>query len=332
MTALTVGAGQQFMTVAAAVAVARPGDTVQIQGGTYTNDFPVAINGLAIEGVDGQVRLVATRQPPNAKAYLDVVGGNTTLRNLDISGVTVPDQVGAGVRCEGGSLTLDHVHLHGNENGLFGTYTDPSAHVTIHNSEIDHNGVQPTVPGAVNSHNIYIAGAIGIFALSGSYVHDANVGHEVKSRAENTIIENNRIFDNQGTSSYSIDLPQGGDATIAGNVIEQSPNGQNPTIIAYGEESSVFGARAGTSVTFTGNTVVNDMTAHAPRLFWNTGGKIGASNNTLYGITPAQLGMANFGFAFTAARPELDTNPHVTASSRSAPPSDADPRGTDANR
>ena len=95
-------------------------------------------------------------------------------------------------------------------------------------------------------------------------------------------------------------------------------NGQNPTIIAYGEESAARGARAGTSLTLSGNVVVNDMTARAPRLIWNTGGKVAASNNTLYRIAPTQLGIANVGFAFTVIRPPL-TDPPGAASSRLAP-------------
>ena len=111
-----------------------------------------------------------------------------------------PDQTGAGVRYEGAVSRSFHVHLHGNENGLFGTNADPfGARHRSEDCEIDHNGVEPTAPGSINSHNIYIAGDIGMFYADwDSYVHDANIGHEVKSRAENTIIEGNRIFDNCG--------------------------------------------------------------------------------------------------------------------------------------
>ncbi len=145
-------------------------------------------------------------------------------------------------------MTLDNVVLHGNQNGILGA-PDPNGSIAIENSNIYDNGTS-----AGNTHNIYI-GDIAQFTMTGSYVHDANVGHEVKSRAENNTITNNVIADNTGTSSYSIDLPNGGNATITGNVIQQGSNNQNHVINSYGEEG---GLHVGTSVSFSNNEIIND--------------------------------------------------------------------------
>jgi hypothetical protein len=59
-----------------------------------------------------------------------------------------------------------------------------------------------------------------------------------------------------GTASYSIDLPNGGNADIQNNVIEQGPNTQNPNIIASGEEGQ---SNPGTSVLIANNVIVNDL-------------------------------------------------------------------------
>ena len=196
MATLTVGSsGQQFTTLTGAVAAAQPGDDVQVQAGTYTNDFPGYVNGLTIEGVGGLANFVATQQPSNGKAILDV-GGNTTLKNLSFSGVAVGDGNGAGVRYEGGNLIVENSVFHDNQDGLLGN-REPNGTITIDHSEFYNNGTD-----AGNTHNMYI-GDIKQFTLTNSYVHDANVGHEVKSRAENNTITGNRIFDNSGTSSYS---------------------------------------------------------------------------------------------------------------------------------
>ncbi|WP_223842336.1 hypothetical protein [Methylotuvimicrobium alcaliphilum] len=84
-------------------------------------------------------------------------------------------------------------------------------------------------------HNIYI-GAIRRFTLRNCYVHDAQTGHNVKSRAQENYLLYNRITDEHGASSYLIDLPNGGDAFIIGNVLRQSPGSDNWTAIAYAGE------------------------------------------------------------------------------------------------
>src|SRR3954452_12163634 len=99
MATLTVGAGKQFRRIKAAAAAARSGDVIQIDAGTYTNDFPPKITNVTVEAVGGMAKLVATQPPPNGKAWF-VTGGNVTLKNLDISGVNVADLNGAAVRHE----------------------------------------------------------------------------------------------------------------------------------------------------------------------------------------------------------------------------------------
>ncbi len=54
----------------------------------------------------------------------------------------------------------------------------------------------------------------------------------------NTTITGSRIQDNSGDASYSIDLPQGGNALIQGNTIQKGVNAPNPVIIAFGEEGT----------------------------------------------------------------------------------------------
>ena len=102
---------------------------------------------------------------------------------------------------------------------------------------------------------------MGTLTLEHSAFLDAVVGHEIKSRAENTIITNNVIADGAtGTASYSIDLPNGGNAIIEHNVIEKGPNAQNPVIITTGEEGNIY---ASSSLLVSHNLILNDETAHS---------------------------------------------------------------------
>ena len=279
---------------------------IKVDAGTYTNDGGYlwdGINNVTIEGVGGMVKIVDPTYYAGGKAAIVTGGQNILLKNLDISGIKVPDGNGAGVRYDQGTLTLDNVHLHDNQNGILAN-PDAAGSITITNSEIDHNGTS-----AGNTHNIYI-GDIGQFTLTNSYIHDANVGHEVKSRAENNTITNNRILDNSGTSSYSIDLPNGGNAVITGNVIEQGANGQNHTINAYGEEGNLH---AGSSVTFSNNTIVNDNAAGAGPLWNDNGGTITGSGNKIWNTTDIGNGV-NATVAQLSSRPTLDTSSSFASS------------------
>ena len=272
-----------------------------MQAGIYTNDFVSIFQNLTLQAVGGPVRIVATVDPPNGKAIIDEGGAgiSVTINGFDISGVVVPDGNGAAIRYEGGTLTLSNDYFHGNQDGLLGA-PDPNGSITIDSSEFAFNG-----DGSGSTHNIYV-GAIASFTITNSYIHDANVGHEIKSRAANNVIENNRIFDNNSTASYSIDLPNGGDATISGNVIEQGPNTQNPYIIAYGEEGA---SNPGTSVAITGNTIVNDDPS-GRFLLDPPGTPVSFTDNSVDDLTDNQLSngtLAESGTTFLTTEPTLNT-------------------------
>ena len=100
MATLRVGVGQAYGTISSAVAASASGDTVIVQAGTYTNDFLTISHNLTVQGEGGPVNLVATVQPPNGKAIIDEGGSGVavTLSGLTLSGASVPDGNGAGIR------------------------------------------------------------------------------------------------------------------------------------------------------------------------------------------------------------------------------------------
>ena len=280
MSILTVGAGQTFITLSAAIAASHDGDVIQVRAGTYTNDFATIDTRITIEGVGGMVHLLATVSPPNGKAIL-VTNTDVTLTNLEFSGAQVPDNNGAGIRYQGGNLTINNCFFHDNQDGLLSA-ADPLGSITINNSEFSHNGA-----GDGFSHNLYV-GAIGTLTINGSYFHDAVVGHEIKSRALTTIIQNSTIADGPtGTASYSIDLPNGGNATITGNVIEQGPLSRNPAIIHFGGEGTPY---AGSSLLVSNNKILNDLSSPSTAAILNqTAITVDFTNNQVFGLTPAQI-------------------------------------------
>jgi hypothetical protein len=311
MSTLTVGAGGQYKTLASAVAASHDGDVLQVKAGTYTNDFAEITHKITIEGVGGMVNLVASGQIPNGKAIL-ITDTDVTLDHIAFSGATVRDGNGAGIRYQGGNLTITNSYFHNNQNGILGA-ADPNGTITIDHSEFDHNG-----SGTGKTHNMYI-GDIKQFTLTNSYTHDAVVGHEIKSRAANNTITDNRILDNSGSASYEIDLPNGGNAVIKNNVIQQSAQSQNPTIIAYGEEGMI---RASNSVSISGNTIINDKGKGVA--FWNAGGGAATfAGNKVEGFGGGALvtgSAAQSGTMVMSARPPLNTASPIGASTVPAAP------------
>ena len=296
MATLTVGANQQFQRIADAVAAARDGDVVLVQAGTYVNDFAVVTHRITLQGIGGMVRMLATVPPTNGKAIL-TTDADVTVDHFEFSGAKVADKNGAGIRYETGNLTVANSYFHDNENGLLGA-ADAQGTITIKDSEFGHNG-----NGNGLTHNIYV-GAVRQLTIQDSYIHDAVVGHEVKSRALNTTITGSRIQDNSGNASYEIDLPQGGNALIQGNLIQQGANTSNPVIVAFGEEGSL---NPNSALAVRGNTVVNDKTGGVA--VWNaTGAPATMDGNQVYGLgsTARTLGtVAQTGTTALAARPAL---------------------------
>ena len=315
MTTITVGTNKQFTTIASAVTASHSGDVIKVDAGTYTNDFTRITQSLTLQAVGGIVTMNATVQPPNGKAILTEgnAGIDVSIDGFAFAGATVADANGAGIRYEGGNLKITNSHFYNNQNGILGA-SDPNGTINISHTEFDHNG-----GGTGNTHNMYI-GDIKSFTLTDSFTHDANVGHEIKSRAENNTITNNRIFDNDSSSSYEIDIPNGGNTVISGNLIQQGPNSENSNIIAYGEEGSLH---AGTALSVTGNTIINDKNS-GPAL-WNASDLTNATftNNSVYGFNGLALvsGTATqSGTTVLGARPTLDQSAPYAGAPISVPP------------
>jgi hypothetical protein len=259
-TILHVGPTQQYTKPSQAAAVAQDGDDIQIDAGTYTSDTAVwSANNLTIEGVGGRAVLDDTGYAiPNRKGIFVITGANITVRNITFQGAhdgAGADRNWAGIRQQGGDLTvLDCAFLH-NDDGILATpapaYVDNS-NLVVQRTEFGFNGY-----GDGFSHNMYV-NQVGSFTLTDSYTHDSVVGHLIKSRAAKNVIEYNRIQDNQGTGSYEVDLPNGGESYLIGNVIEQGPNTQNPNVVAYAEEGATNAVQ---KLYVVNNTLVNDRTA-----------------------------------------------------------------------
>ncbi|MBY0523281.1 MAG: fibronectin type III domain-containing protein [Gemmataceae bacterium] len=317
---LSVGPGQVYALPSQAAAVAQDGDTIRIQAGLYTGDVAVwTDSNLTIEGVGGRAHMEAGGNSAQGKGIWVIQGANTTVKNIEFSGATAVDKNGAGIRQEGAGLTVVNCYFHDNENGIL-TGANALSDIVVDSSEFAHNGY-----GDGFSHNMYI-GHVRSFTLRNSYSHDGNVGHLVKSRADANYILYNRITDGPaGAASYEIDLPNGGIAYIIGNLIEQSANTGNSTILSFAAEGAtnpsqqlfvvnntfVNDRSAGTFVRVSGTPtnvqIVNNIFAGPGTVLSGTG----TLTTNLVSSSPGLVNQAGFDYHLTAGSPAINagTNP-----------------------
>lgn len=251
---LRVGPGEEYLSIAAAARAAQDGDTVEIMPGLYLGDVAVwSQRLLTIRGVGTRPVLNADGRDAEGKAIWVIRNGNITIENIEFRGARVPSGNGAGIRFEGGKLTLRNCSFVDNQMGVL-TGNDLVSELIIENSRFA-DAPRQTSP---LPHLLYV-GKIARFSLKNSRFTNGYQGHLVKSRAGiNTITDNNIVDGPNGEASYELDLPNGGMAYIERNTIGQSARSPNHAIISYGSEGNTW---PDSTLTLTGNTLINERPA-----------------------------------------------------------------------
>jgi hypothetical protein len=303
-----VGPGGQPTSLRAAIEAAQDGDVIELLPGQYRGEvLVIPPKRLTIRGLGERPVLVAAGKVAEGKAIFVMRGGELTLQNLEFRGARAPDANGAGVRLESGRLRVVDCGFFDNENGIL-TGNDETAELNIEGSIF---GEAPRVVGGLY-HLLYV-GRIGKFSISGSRFHRGFEGHLLKSRARENRITGNLFHDGPGGgASYEIDLPNGGQAWIIGNVLAQSATSQNPVVMAYGAEGRAWERNA---LYLSHNTLINEKLTPAwfLRVFRDRlpeATEVHAVNNLTVG----------FGVFSWGARGRFEGNEHVWSASALADP------------
>lgn len=247
---IEVGKDKAIKTLAAASAMARDGAVIEVDAGDYVGDVAVwNQNDLTLRARGGPVRLVANGKSAEGKGIWVVKGQRVLVQGFEFVEATVSDRNGAGIRLERGSLHVRNCRFLRNQNGIL-TANDPTIELTIEDSEFGFNGA-----GDGQSHNLYV-GRIGLLSVTGSYFHHANRGHLLKSRAKKNLVFYSRLTDETGgRASYELEFPNGGEAYVIGNIIQQIAETENPHLVSFGVEGNLWPSSA---IYMVNNTLLNE--------------------------------------------------------------------------
>jgi hypothetical protein len=238
---LEVGPTRALTGPGQAAKVAKDGDHVVIDPGVYRDCAIWQASRLTIEA----------RQPPATMSQTVMTqtiitgptcwdrglfvffGNDITVRGINFQHARDTWHTGAGILMEGANLTVENSQFLDNENGILAG-GPPNSVVRVRQAYFRGNGA---CEGAC-AHALYVGARIARLEVAGCVFLDTKVAHSIKSRAHMTVVYNSRIEDGpDGTSSYLIELPDGGDGQIVNNVLEKGPkSGNREVAISIGTE------------------------------------------------------------------------------------------------
>jgi hypothetical protein len=249
---LHVGPERDITRISDAAKRAKDGDIVLIDAGEYRGDVAVwHQKELTIAGLGTGAVLIADSQHAQGKGIWVINTVNMTVRNIEFRGARVPDNNGAGIRLQTGTLTVERCRFIDNQNGIL---TNNHAEAALHIRDSLFRDAPREETGRL-PHLLYV-GRIAELSIERSRFHNGYRAHLIKSRAARSRIQHNLIMDGAGgEAAYELEFPNGGDVEVIGNVIAQSPTTSNPTVISYGAEGEVWPVN---TFTLRDSTLINE--------------------------------------------------------------------------
>jgi len=123
------------------------------------------------------------------------------------------------------------VHFFDSENGILTSKN--TGVILIEDSRFENLGK------GGQAHGVYIHSGELIIRRS-VFISSKDEGHEIKSRAARTIIEDSVVASLGGRDSFLIDIPDGGEAIIRRNLLQEGPASANYHAVAFAAEGDKY--------------------------------------------------------------------------------------------
>lgn len=227
-----VGPGEALRLPSEAAARAGPGDTVLLAAGTYADCAVWRAPGVTIAAMEGAAPVI-TGPVCEEKGLFVTAAPGITVRGLTFRGARAQEGNGAGIRAEGGNLTVLASRFEDNENGILTSHLGAGWRLVVEDSTFLRNGALLREC----AHGIY-AGLWGEVVVRRTRFADTRICHHLKSRAARTELTDSTIEDGPDSfTSYLVDTPNGGDLLMRNNTLVKGPRTDNPlTAVMIGAE------------------------------------------------------------------------------------------------
>lgn len=224
-------------------------ENITIRGVTIDGQRPVIVNPPSGAAYANYNQSLIYAEGRYSSGTLIQPASNITIENIDIVDSSTGGNIGKAAVYVNGvkNFTLRNVRISGfkqhSANGIFGTGNN-SGTLLLENVELDSNG------GAGGpEHNAYINASNSdpnfTFEVRGSWSHDSFYGHELKSRAQRTVVEGcylsgHRAAPGEQAEAYLLDVPDGGILIARNNIFVKnySGNNSNGASLTFGVESA----------------------------------------------------------------------------------------------
>ncbi|HVT12441.1 MAG TPA: right-handed parallel beta-helix repeat-containing protein [Fimbriimonadaceae bacterium] len=312
---LTVGDGETYSRIEAALAAAKAFDTIQVypsSAGYGQTALRVTKPGVVIVGMGAsRIKIDGTGYDytgagsvPRAIFQVEPKAKGVQIRHFELTGAHNDSYNGAGVRInQASNVTVEDCDIHGNDMGIMsnGTQGDAQAasNQVITHCVIHGNG-NAADPGY--NHNLYLGGTS--VTVEFCEIYGSLTGHNLKSRAHYNLVRYCYIHD---SANRECDFPEAWDtqrpnsnAVLIGDVIVKDPNCPgNRETIHFGVES---GSRNGT-LYLVNDTIVTPFLSGVVALSTSTGSASFQNSvvvNTVQNA-PNLLDLSNGGLAASAS-------------------------------